>query len=188
MGRDKTRLVYRDRPMALHQADKLALVCGRAALVGKGSDPFPGSGYRFIDDGAEEHAALLGVFAALSSSPEELNVILAADIPLCPEAFLAALLETAEAVPAAVIVPIAGGELQTLCSVWRKSALPALHDAIEAREFSLRRVIERLGGFVIQERETVLMPGGSSENFVNVNRPEDYENLAKGDETLSPGR
>ena len=35
MGRDKTRLPYRGRPMALHQAEKLAVVCGRVALVGK---------------------------------------------------------------------------------------------------------------------------------------------------------
>ena len=40
MGRDKTRLPYRGVPMALHQAEKLAVVCGRVALVGKDPEAF----------------------------------------------------------------------------------------------------------------------------------------------------
>jgi molybdopterin-guanine dinucleotide biosynthesis protein A len=32
---------------------------------------------------------------------------------------------------------------------------------------------------VLTEAETAKMPGGDPENFLNVNRPEDYEELAK---------
>ena len=188
MGEDKTRLLYRGRPMALHQAEKLSFVCGRAALVGKGAHPFPSSGYRFVDDGAETLAPIYGVLAALSWSPDDLNVVVAADIPRCPESFFAALLEIAEAVPAAVVVPVIGGELQTLCSVWRRSAIPALREAILADRLSLRGPIERLSAVIVPEDETVLMPGGRPENFLNVNGPEDYEELTKDDEALTSRR
>lgn len=188
MGEDKTRLLYRGRPMALHQAEKLSFVCGRAALVGKGTHPFPSSGYRFVDDGAETLAPIYGVLAALSWSPDDLNVVVAADIPRCPESFLAALLEIAEAMPAAVVVPVIGGELQTLCSVWRRSAIPALREAILADRLSLRGPIERLSAVIVPEDETVLMPGGRPENFLNVNGPEDYEELTKDDEALTSRR
>ncbi len=188
MGEDKTRLLYRGRPMALHQAEKLSFVCGRAALVGKGTHPFPSSGYRFVDDGAETLAPIYGVLAALSWSPDDLNVVVAADIPRCPESFFAALLEIAEAVPAAVVVPVIGGKLQTLCSVWRRSAIPALREAILADRLSLRGPIERLSAVIVPEDETVLMPGGRPENFLNVNGPEDYEELTKDDEALTSRR
>ena len=138
MRKDKTRLDVEGRPMALHQAAKLERVCGRAALVGKGADPFPGSGFPFLDDGVVELAALHGVAAALAWSPEEWNVILAADLPRCPEGFLSALLALARAREAPVLVPTSGGEVQTLCSVWRKGALPEVRGSIAAGRLALR--------------------------------------------------
>ena len=188
MGEDKTRLLYGGKPMAVHQIEKVALVCGRAALVGKSAHPFPDSGYRFVADGSDLQAPIFGIYAALSFSPEDLNLVLAADVPRVPESFLASLLEVAEAVPAAVVVPVVGGEMQTLCAVWRRSALPALREAIEAGRLSMKGPIERLAGVIIPEGETIQMPGGGPENFLNVNRPEDYEELKKSGEALAPRR
>jgi molybdopterin-guanine dinucleotide biosynthesis protein A len=188
MGKDKTRLLYRGRPMALHQAEKLSFVCGRVALVGKKANPFPDSGYRFVDDGALVQAPIYGIYAALSWSPDDVNLVVASDIPRCPESFLAALLEVAEALPAAVVVPVVGGEMQTLCAVWRKSAIPALRESIAANRLSMKGPIQKLAGVIIPEDETVRMPGGSPENFLNVNRPEDYEELTKSGEALSSRR
>src|ERR1039458_8407506 len=74
MGRDKTRLPYRGTPVALHQAEKLAAVCGRVALVGKDPEIFAGSRFPFVTDGAPEAAAAFGVAAALAFSPEETNL------------------------------------------------------------------------------------------------------------------
>jgi molybdenum cofactor guanylyltransferase len=115
-------------------------------------------------------------------------MVVAADIPRCPESFFAALLEIAEAVPAAVVVPVIAGELQTLCSVWRRSSIPALREAILADRLSLRGPIERLSSVIVPEDEAVRMPGGRPENFLNVNRPEDYEELKKGGEALTSRR
>src|SRR5947208_13358996 len=106
MGRDKSRLPYRGRPMAVFQAEKLAFVCGRAALVGKERRGFEKCGFPFVADGAEPSAAVYGVLAALAFSAEELNLIVAADIPRVPEAFLGALLEVAEAIHAPAVVPV----------------------------------------------------------------------------------
>jgi molybdenum cofactor guanylyltransferase len=188
MGGDKTRLLYRGRPMALHQAEKLALVCGRAALVGKRESPFPESGYRFVDDGAEETAPIYGVYAALAWSPDDLNLVVAADVPRCPEPFLSALVEVAEALPAPVVVPMVAGEMQTLCAVWRKSAIPVLRERIAAGRLSMKGAIERLSAVVVPESETIRMPGGTPENFLNVNRPEDYEELTRSGEAHPPRR
>ncbi|HQR46664.1 MAG TPA: molybdenum cofactor guanylyltransferase [Thermoanaerobaculia bacterium] len=177
MGRDKTVLPYRGVPMALWQAEKLSLVCGRAALVGKQRGPFSGAPYAFVEDGAEPLAAAFGVVAALAWSPEETNIILAADVPRCPEAFLAALLEVAEAIQAPAIVPVSGGRPQTLCAVWRKSALVPLTGRLAAGDYSLQGALVALGAVLIPEEETARMPGGDPSSFFNVNTQEDYERL-----------
>ena len=177
MGRDKTLLPYRGLPMALWQAEKLSFVCGRAALVGKDCRPFVGSHFPFVQDGAEPQAAAFGVVAALAWSPEETNHILAADVPRCPEEFLAALLDVAEAIHAPVIVPVSGGRPQTLCAIWRKSALVPLTGRLAAGDYSLQGALVSLGAILIPEEDTARMPGGDPGNFFNVNTPEEYERL-----------
>jgi molybdopterin-guanine dinucleotide biosynthesis protein A len=177
MGRDKTLLPYRGRPMAVWQAEKLSLVCGRAAFVGKVRTPFEGAPFPFVHDGAEPRAAAFGIVAALAWSPEETNLILAADIPRCPEEFLAALLDVADAIPAPAVVPVSSGVAQTLCAVWRKSALVPLLGRLAAGDYSLQGALQPLGAVLIPEEETAQMPGGDPSSFFNVNTNEEYERL-----------
>jgi molybdenum cofactor guanylyltransferase len=177
MGRDKTRLPYRGQPMALHQAAKLAVVCGHVALVGKDPAAFEGAAVPFVIDGAPEPAAAFGVAAALAFSPEETNLVLAADVPRCPEAFLAALLEVAEAIHAPAVVPVSGGRPQPLCAVWRRAALAPLRARLEAGDYSLVAALHAFHAVLIPEEVTAAMPGGAPANFFNVNTPEEYEAL-----------
>jgi molybdopterin-guanine dinucleotide biosynthesis protein A len=174
MGRDKTLLPFRGRPMALHQADKLARVCGRASLVGKHPELFAGSPYPFVEDGAAPVAAAFGVAAALASSPDDTNLILAADIPRISEEFLVALLDVADAIPADAVVPVSGGAPQPLCAVWRRSAHPPLLARLAAGDYALVGALEKLRAVLIPEDVTAALPGGAAANFLNVNTPEDY--------------
>ncbi|MFI5198623.1 MAG: molybdenum cofactor guanylyltransferase [Thermoanaerobaculia bacterium] len=186
MGRDKTRLPYRGTPMALHQAEKLEAVCGRAAFVGKDPEAFAGSRFPFVTDGASEAAAAFGVAAALAFSPEETNLILAADMPRCSEVFLTALLEVAGATHAAAVVPISGGRAQPLCGIWRRSALGPLRARLEAGDYSLVSALRALQAVFIPEERTAAMPDGALANFLNVNTPEEYEALENEIEADGP--
>jgi molybdopterin-guanine dinucleotide biosynthesis protein A len=179
MGRDKTRLPYRGRPMALHQAEKLAVVCGRVALVGKDPEAFGDSRFPYVTDDAVEVAAAFGVEAALAFSPEETNLVLAADVPRCPESFLAALLDVADAIHAPAVVPVSGGRPQPLCAVWRRSALAPLRSRLEAGDYSLVAALHALHAVLIPEEVTAVMAGGAPGSFFNVNTPEEYEALER---------
>jgi len=143
--------------MAVWQAEKLSLVCGRVAFVGKDRTPFEGTPFPFVLDGAEPQAAAFGVAAALAWSPEETNLILAADIPRCPEEFLSALLDVADAIQAPAVVPVANGIAQTLCAVWRKSALVPLLGRLAAGDYSLQGALQPLGAVLIPEEEVAQM-------------------------------
>ena len=179
MGRDKTRLPYRGMPMALHQAEKLAVVCGRVALVGKDPEAFLDSRFPYVTDEAGEVAAAFGVVTALAFSPEETNLVLAADVPRCPESFLAALLDVAEAIHAPAVVPVSGGRPQPLCAVWRRSALAPLRSRLKAGDCSLVAALQALHAVLIPEEVTAAMAGGAPGNFYNVNTPEEYEALER---------
>ncbi len=188
MGRDKALLPFRNRPLSIHQARKLVFVCGRAALVGKDPAPFAGFPYPFVIDGSVSHASALGVLAALSWSPEDLNLVIATDTPRLSEAFLASLLELAALTSAPVVIPTVAGRPQPLSGVWRKSALPALLPRVSDGEFALVRLATAAGGVVLTEEETADLPDSGPEHFLNVNTPEDYADLeAKDvDETFPP--
>jgi molybdopterin-guanine dinucleotide biosynthesis protein A len=165
--------------MAIHQAEKLAVVCGRAALVGKNPEAFSDSRFAYVTDEAPETAAAFGVAAALAFSPEETNLVLAADVPRCPESFLAALLDVAEAIHAPAVVPVSGGHPQPLCAVWRRSALAPLRSRLEARDYSLIGALHAFHAVLIPEEVTAAMAGGAPESFFNVNTPEEYEALQR---------
>jgi len=179
MGRDKTLLPFMGRPMALHQADKLARVCGRAALVGKHPELFSGSPYPFIEDGAAPVAAAFGVAAALATSPDDTNLILAADVPRIPEEFLAALLDVADAITADAVVPVSGGTPQPLCAVWRRSSHAPLLARLAAGDYGLVGALHELRAVLIPEDVTAALPGGGAASFLNVNTPEEYEQAEK---------
>lgn len=181
MGRDKSLLPFRGRPLAAHQAHKLAFVCGRVALVGKDAAPFAGLPFPFVNDGAVSHASALGVLAALSWSPEDLNIVIGTDTPRLSEAFLASLLDLAAQTSAPVLLPTVAGHPQSLCGVWRKSALPALAVKVSEGEFALVRLATSAGGVVLTEEETADLPGSEPEHFLNVNTPEDYAALEAQD-------
>jgi len=174
MGRDKALLPLGGVPMALLQAQKLERVCGRAAFVGKEPGLLATLGYPFVADHSVERAALHGLLAALECSPEELAVVLAADVPRVPETLLAELLTRLEASGAPAVVPTAAGHPQPLCAAWSRGALPALRLAVAAGDLSLRWVVEATRALVLSEEETALLPGFASGAFRNVNTPEEY--------------
>jgi molybdopterin-guanine dinucleotide biosynthesis protein A len=162
MGRDKTLLPVGGVPMAVLAARKLERVCGRAAFVGKSSEPWAGLGYPFVADGTEGRGALHGVVAALDFCPEEAALVLAADVPRVPDELLAALLALLVDTGAPAVVPTGCRHPQPLRA------------AVGAGDLSLRRAAAAAGALVLSEDESARLPGFAPDVFRNVNTPEEY--------------
>ena len=123
---------------------------------------------------------MFGVAAALAASPDDTNLILAADIPRISEAFLAALLDVAEALPADAVVPVSGGVPQPLCAVWRRSAHPPLLARLAAGDYALVGAPPADAHGADPRGRDRRAPGRrAAGNFLNVNTPEDYEHAEK---------
>ena len=129
--------------------------CDERLAVGKSADgldlPFP-----LIDDGTDVRAPIAGVVAGLRAAANELCVVLPVDTPrITPEA----LLGLADACRDAA-VPQTG----PLPGAYRRSALPALEQALAAGRLSLREALAGLDTLVVDVEPDLLL---------NVNTPDD---------------
>ena len=163
--------------MALLAARKLDAACGRAAFVGKEAGPFAALGYPFVTDGTAGRAAIHGLVAALAWSPDEANLVLAADVPAVAPELLAALLARLVESGGAAVVPTGEGHPQPLCAAWAKRALPDLRLTLAGGRLSLRRAVESARALVLSAEETSRLPGFTPWSFRNVNTPEEYRAL-----------
>jgi molybdopterin-guanine dinucleotide biosynthesis protein A len=129
--------------------------CDERIAVGKVADgldlPFP-----LGDDGSDVRAPIAGVVAGLRAATNELCVVLPVDMPrITPEA-----LGTLADACRDAAVPRTG----PLPGAYRRTALPALEQALSTGRLSLREVLAGLDTLVVDLEPDLL---------VNVNTPDD---------------
>jgi len=129
--------------------------CDERLAVGKSADgldlPFP-----LIDDGTDVRAPIAGVVGGLRAAANELCVVLPVDTPRITSE---ALLSLADACKDAA-VPQTG----PLPGAYRRTALPALEQALSAGRLSLREALAGLDTLVVDVEPDLLL---------NVNTPDD---------------
>jgi molybdenum cofactor guanylyltransferase len=129
--------------------------CDERLAVGKAADrldlPFP-----LVDDGTDVRAPIAGVVAGLRAAANELCVVLPVDTPRVTSEALAAL---ADACRDAAVPPTG-----PLPGAYRRTALPALEEALSAGRLSLRDALAGLDTLVADVDPDLLL---------NVNTPDD---------------
>jgi molybdenum cofactor guanylyltransferase len=123
-------------------------------------DIFPGCG------------PLGGIHAALRSSPTDLNVILAVDVPFVSLALLDYLISRAKISNANVTLARAAGGFQPLCAVYRRAFADAAEDALRAGHYKIDTLFTPASTQVIEEAE-LGASGFSPRIFRNLNTPEE---------------
>lgn len=120
--------------------DKAGLMAAavEAALMAAGADPVLRIGRDVADRGP-----LDGVRAALASSPREVVVVLACDLP---DASPDGIRMVVDALDASVAVPVVGGRREPLHAAWRRAtALPVVEAALASGERAIHPVLAALG-------------------------------------------
>jgi molybdopterin-guanine dinucleotide biosynthesis protein A len=110
---------------------------------------------------------LAGVEAGLAAARHPLLVAVACDLPGVTEDLACRLAAAAEGVDAAV--PRIGGRPQPACAAYRRSAAPAIADALEAGRWRATEVLERLRVRWLDD----VVP----ELLANLNTPADYRSF-----------
>ena len=128
-GADKALALFRGVPLLQHALGRVKSAFAQVALVAKQPRNYAalaGAGVALVEDGSPLQTPLAGLAAGLRWSPLPVAFLCAVDMPFAADAaLLDALFASLEGHDAAV--PSLRGELQPLCSLWRRE--PALHAA-----------------------------------------------------------
>jgi molybdopterin-guanine dinucleotide biosynthesis protein A len=171
MGTDKALLPYKGVSLACHVAAQLAPAVDDVYLVGGDSQRYGHLGYRMVADERAGCGPLAGIVSALRSTQSRWNIMTACDLPSVTTAFFETMLRRTRAAGAQCVVPVTpDGKAQVLCAVYRNDALPALVNALDRGEVTIRRVIHSL--------DTEFWPVESGDWSMNVNTPEDWASYA----------
>ncbi len=172
MGRDKALLSIGDRNLLQHALAIVREVAATCHIVG------PRQRYaefgEVVEDIYQGCGPLGGIYAALSATRTELNLILSVDMPLMTAPFLAWLIDRAGAADEQVVVPDAAGGLQPLCAVYRRGVAATAERALQKREYKIGLLFSQVPTRIIREQE-IIASGFSTEIFQNINTPEEYE-------------
>jgi molybdopterin-guanine dinucleotide biosynthesis protein A len=137
----------------------LGEACDERIAVGKLADglalPFD-----VVDDGTDVRAPIVGVVAGLRAARHDVSVMLPVDAPRFTEAALHELAAACRDVAVAPSGPLPGA--------YRRTALPALEQALAADRLSLRNAIAELDVAIVALDASLLL---------NVNTPDDVQRL-----------
>jgi molybdopterin-guanine dinucleotide biosynthesis protein A len=172
MGQDKAFLRLGDRTLLAHALQLAHAVSGNALIVGsakKFADFAP-----VAEDVYPERGPLAGIHAALTRTSTDLNLIMAVDLPFLQPDFVNYLISQARETAAVVVVPRAGGGLQPLCALYRRSFAEVAERSLQAGKNKIDPLFAEVTTQVI-EREELQRNGFPEEMFRNLNTEKDWE-------------
>lgn len=131
-----------------------------------------------VQDLFRDCGPLGGIHAALRASREDLNLILAVDLPFISLALLQFLITRARSSPAVVTVPQAGGGWQPLCAVYRREFADTAETALREGRYKIDALFDASHLQVIREDE-LEAAGFSPRIFRNLNTREELEEASR---------
>lgn len=166
MGADKSLLPFLGRPLIQHIHGQLRPYFSEILVAGDSVERYAFLEARLVSDEVPGQGPLRGIVSALAASQNDLNFVIACDIPWVDHALLKILLREAHGCDCVVPVTLEG-YYEPLFAVYRKSALPAMRRALEAGQ---RRVVAAFSDCRVR---TVVVP--DRKWLDNINTPDDYE-------------
>jgi len=175
MGKDKAFLEFKGRILLARALELAAAAAEDVRIVG---DPMKFAAFgRVIEDIYRERGPLGGIHAALKSSPTELNLMLAVDLPFVERSFLKYLVSVARDAKVVVTVPRANDGLQPLCAVYRREFAQAAEQSLAQGKNKIDALFANIETRTVGPEE-LLHAGFSSQMFRNLNTPEEFEKAA----------
>lgn len=180
MGHDKAQIPWGAGTLLTHSVERMKRVCNDVYVVG--AVAANNVSVTVLADKESGVGPLAGIHAALSHSTTDWNLILAVDLPLLSPDLLIWLAILARSSSQLAIIPRVNSQLQPLSAVYHRGFLPDIERALQRRESSIHRLLERANTRII-EQDQLIANGFTPEMFLNVNTPEDLERaraVAKG--------
>ena len=169
MGQNKALLMVDGVSIIQRVLDALEPFCSETLLVGNDAEPYQHLDLPIIPDVEPGLGPLMGLYSGLLATNDELNLLLACDMPFASTALLSHLLASSGGFD--VVIPRTENGLHPLCAVYRRSTcLPAIRTALDAHS---RRVISFFDQVRVREVGPDELRLFDPDSLMNVNTPED---------------
>lgn len=131
MGIDKSMLLIKDKPIIKHICDQLVGTFSQILISTDDVEKYAFLGFDCIPDKIPGQGPLMGIASALEASANELNLVVACDIPHIDIRLVRKML--AEAHAADMVIPTTGNEnYEPLFAVYCKSSLKAINEVLKS--------------------------------------------------------
>ncbi|HEY6066674.1 MAG TPA: molybdenum cofactor guanylyltransferase [Thermoanaerobaculia bacterium] len=172
MGRPKAALPWGAGNLLEFQTGRLATLFSEVLVIVKETPDFPVGPARVVLEPTPEFAAIHGLVRALEEAQDRIFV-LAVDLPGLTHDLVREIAVRGLRTPAPALIPEAGGRMQPLAAVWRKSAARFAKNRIARGVLSLASLADEVAAEILPEREwRKLDPSGNA--FANLNTFKEY--------------
>ncbi len=169
MGIDKSMLPVKDRPIIKHICDQLRGTFSQILISTDEVEKYALLGFDCIPDKMPGQGPLMGIASALGASENELNFVIACDIPYIDIRFVRKML--AEAQTADMVIPTSGnGKHEPLFAIYNKSTLKAMNQVLSSGQ---RKISDAFAHCKVKYIKL------KAKQFTNLNTMEEYEEFRK---------
>ena len=170
MGADKSLLPIKSKPIIERICEQLRDSFEQILISANEADKLAFLGFEIVPDRQTGQGPLMGIASALEASENELNFVVACDIPNIDLTFVRRLL--VEAQKADIVIPTADGneKLEPLFAVYRKSTLKTINEVLASGGRKISDIFSRCNVRYIK------MEAGQ---ITNLNTMDEYEQFRK---------
>ncbi len=168
MGTDKALLPIKGRSMIDMVYEQLRGNFEQILISANEPEKFAFLGCRVVQDKIAGQGPLMAIASALEASANELNFVVACDIPFVDMTFVRRMLTEAEGSGAQLIIPRGSGRCEPLFAVYRRSAVGAVQQVLSAGGRKIRDVFDLCSVRYIRL---------DAQDFVNINTETEYRHF-----------
>ena len=172
MGIDKSMLPIKGKPLIKTICEQLRGSFDEIFISANEVDKFAFLGFEVVPDKVPEQGPLMGIASALEVSSNELNFVVACDIPKINMACVNRMLNKAIESQADIVIPAIGEEkYEPLFAIYRKTALESINKALSSGK---RKIIDAFTLCTVKHIEL-----DDTDWLVNINTIAEYKEFKK---------
>ena len=169
MGMDKSVLAINGKPIVEIIAEQLRTSFSQTLISANDAEKFAFLGLQIVPDRIQGQGPLMGIASALEASANEVNFVVACDIPHIDLAYVRKMLSRAKG--ADIVIPRSRDkEYEPLFAVYNKSALEAINEVLRTGGRKISDVFTRCKVRYIELK---------ADSFANLNTRAEYEEFCK---------
>jgi molybdopterin-guanine dinucleotide biosynthesis protein A len=172
MGSDKGVLKLKGKTFIKHICDALQPIVGSNIVIVSTNKEYDALGYTRVEDIIENKGPVGGLYTALATSKTKVNLVLSVDVPLVSTELLEWVLKNHDET-FMVTQTKSGDKTNPLIGVYDRSMRIVFGEHMAGNQLKLRKVIEDV------KHQTLEIPKKWNDQILNINTPEDYQNLIK---------